>query len=870
MQQLLITLLLVLFILSLTNKLDELKKNPKEFIKRKFLEFFTVSIKDKQKVGTSYNDENNKPPNSTFKLGTINLEKCYSTETRSGNATKRSNSFYCNQEIDGGEVIPYDDLYTMDFSNYNIHYGKIAKGVPLSGTFSNVNNSSLSLDTKGEVINTALNVNEAKLFCDSMKDKCYGFIMIIPTKNNNLKSTTFFISKTLEGWEDPDTYIKMNSSKLSNSDNDVTNTNYISYIKKNVSYVEKPIDSVKLKTTSDKYNNHATCNWKSNNRCIFTDYTYDQPSDTCKSKDGNPAFNVVGYTKEQLADWLKTLYNRDMGPNKLTSESVNVHNYIERCKDVDGYDFLSTLNLPKPYTPTTQSGDIAGRYVRISINNKSNNWLHLAEIQVIRNNRNIAIGKPTSSSSVYAGATSGRANDGNNDGNFNNGSVSHTDNTGNPEFWEVDLGDSSDLIDRIIVSNRTDGGGERLNNWLLSIYNTNKTLVWARIFKDPPNPKTLVDISQSNNDMSNIRIKDYVQSRFNNYFYRVSDTEYTSKRGRDGTGCYDQCHKEICEGEKKKWIGNNDWYGCRDYKSGEYEAEQAQKNQGNIYALLDRDKVISFFGDKTFKLLYRASADGWNPQTFHSRCDNKGATVSIGVANNGQIIGGYSDISWGTTHGNYTNSAAAFLFDKNQKYTSEYGSWGMGAYTVYHNSGYYSTFGGGHDFYLTGQTLTNNAFTFVNSSRIGPNGVRFQSYYNIYTLVDFYVFSVSGASSLTKSSSAGTDSSTSKQFVCDGNSDDFLTSADLRAGAWMDGITLRCNSGKSQTFGGNGGGPAGSVNLGSTVQVGEYSQFISKLNGVGGAWTTGNRSISCPSGKLKGMEVGGDNFIQKLTLLCGE
>ena len=46
-----------------------------------------------------------------------------------------------------------------------------------------------------------------------------------------------------------------------------------------------------------------------------------------------------------------------------------------------------------------------------------------------------------------------------------------------------------------------------------------------------------------------------------------------------------------------------------------------------------------------WKLCYRASVDGWRSRTFHNRCDNKGATVTI-VRDRSYIFGGYNDNSW--------------------------------------------------------------------------------------------------------------------------------------------------------------------------------------------------------------------------------
>lgn len=45
-------------------------------------------------------------------------------------------------------------------------------------------------------------------------------------------------------------------------------------------------------------------------------------------------------------------------------------------------------------------------------------------------------------------------------------------------------------------------------------------------------------------------------------------------------------------------------------------------------------------------LLYRGSDDGWNHIDFHSRCDNKGPTISLFKVKNGDCIGGYTKEKW--------------------------------------------------------------------------------------------------------------------------------------------------------------------------------------------------------------------------------
>ena len=46
-----------------------------------------------------------------------------------------------------------------------------------------------------------------------------------------------------------------------------------------------------------------------------------------------------------------------------------------------------------------------------------------------------------------------------------------------------------------------------------------------------------------------------------------------------------------------------------------------------------------------WRLLFRASRDGFATQTFHSKCDNKGPTITV-VKSGANIFGGFTEISW--------------------------------------------------------------------------------------------------------------------------------------------------------------------------------------------------------------------------------
>jgi hypothetical protein len=89
---------------------------------------------------------------------------------------------------------------------------------------------------------------------------------------------------------------------------------------------------------------------------------------------------------------------------------------------------------------------------------------------------NLALGKPATQSSIYPHrihAVAGYAVDGNTDGEFLNGSTTHTKKEqGN--WWQVDLG-SKKNINQIIIYNRTDCCANRLSRSLIPKKSKNRT-----------------------------------------------------------------------------------------------------------------------------------------------------------------------------------------------------------------------------------------------------------------------------------------------------------------------------------------------------------------------------------------------------------
>jgi hypothetical protein len=75
-----------------------------------------------------------------------------------------------------------------------------------------------------------------------------------------------------------------------------------------------------------------------------------------------------------------------------------------------------------------------------------------------------------------------------------------------------------------------------------------------------------------------------------------------------------------------------------------------------IHGWLEQD---GFDGDLT--LLYRSSRDGRNDATFHTKCDNKGPTLTVIETTLGNVIGGFSECRW-MSDKTYAMSSKSFLF----------------------------------------------------------------------------------------------------------------------------------------------------------------------------------------------------------------
>jgi hypothetical protein len=138
--------------------------------------------------------------------------------------------------------------------------------------------------------------------------------------------------------------------------------------------------------------------------------------------------------------------------------------YINRGADTE----------PGPPTKTLANG----RYVKVRLEGEQR-ILSLAEVQILETATGNELQKEGTAiqSSDYEGAGADRAKDGNTDGNYSKGSVSHTNTENNP-WWLIDLGEVKD-IGKIVVANRSDCCGDRLAGAVIEVFDRSLAIVWT-------------------------------------------------------------------------------------------------------------------------------------------------------------------------------------------------------------------------------------------------------------------------------------------------------------------------------------------------------------------------------------------------------
>ncbi len=137
------------------------------------------------------------------------------------------------------------------------------------------------------------------------------------------------------------------------------------------------------------------------------------------------------------------------------------------------------LNPQQATLPGTAPG-ASGRFVRIELPRRGT--LTLAEVQVISDGRNIALGGKARQSSTSNGGAASHAIDGKTDGSYGSGTQTHSKENENNPWWEVDLGGDKP-IEAVVVWNRTESNGvyvKRLDGFTLTVLDSNHREVFKK------------------------------------------------------------------------------------------------------------------------------------------------------------------------------------------------------------------------------------------------------------------------------------------------------------------------------------------------------------------------------------------------------
>ncbi|CAB4376298.1 unnamed protein product [Rhizophagus irregularis] len=106
----------------------------------------------------------------------------------------------------------------------------------------------------------------------------------------------------------------------------------------------------------------------------------------------------------------------------------------------------------------------------------------------------------------------------------------------------------------------------------------------------------------------------------------------------------------------------------------------------NRIAKRDRGKYKNCKVSYKFNLLFRASKDGNTAESFHAKCDNKGATLVVVKLNDSErLVGGYNPLFWDSSNsGKNTKDSFIFTFENKKNFrTAEFVYSYNGQFSIY-------------------------------------------------------------------------------------------------------------------------------------------------------------------------------------------
>lgn len=143
---------------------------------------------------------------------------------------------------------------------------------------------------------------------------------------------------------------------------------------------------------------------------------------------------------------------------------------------------------------------------------------------------------------------------------------------------------------------------------------------------------------------------------------------------------------------------------------------------------------------KELNLLWKGTRDGANSFSFHSKCNNKGPTLTLIKSTSDKIFGGYTSFSWKTESCGYHYDSTAFIFSLTnaQKFDKQKDT----ACSIRNQSGWTVMFGNGIDIAIADNCISNNAsYSQINGTYNLPSN-EFLAGSRNFQVMDIEVFSV--------------------------------------------------------------------------------------------------------------------------------
>jgi putative heme-binding domain-containing protein len=206
-----------------------------------------------------------------------------------------------------------------------------------------------------------------------------------------------------------------------------------------------------------------------------------------------PAVRRIGYIGMMLAD-----QNSDSAWEQASASPTRVLDFIAAVPLVPDQALQSKLysrleplmgELPESLGGGEGSDLMPARFVRIELPGKRR-ILTLAEVKVLSNGRNLARSGKATQSSVAHGGTADLAIDGNTNPDFSKRSQTHTVESSDTPWWEVDLKGSFE-VEQVEIFNRVEGKlGERLKNFTLQVLDADRKVIFEKV--NNPAPATSV------------------------------------------------------------------------------------------------------------------------------------------------------------------------------------------------------------------------------------------------------------------------------------------------------------------------------------------------------------------------------------------